>query len=151
MKHLRIRQALLAAMLVCALFALSACGAGNSTTQSPTETTEESTSSTDPAGTGETQSPDAAPSTLEELLGADYKDYIVETITMQMENRMDLEPEVEFYPVRDNKPLTDYVAIDETLSFTPDEEGGVTIHLPAGSVTDEAHGEQSFSLPNPHP
>ena len=64
---------------------------------------------------------------------------------------MDKEPEVEFYPIRDNKPLTDYVAIDETLSFTPDEEGGVTIHLPAGSVTDEAHGEQSFSLPNPHP
>lgn len=84
-------------------------------------------------------------------MGADYQAYIVETITMQMENRMDPEPEVEFFPIRDDKPLTDYVAIDDTLTYTVEENGDVTIVLPAGSVADEAHGDQSFSIPNPHP
>ena len=87
--------------------------------------------------------------TLESLCGADYQSYLVETITMQMENRMEKTPEVVYFPIEDDKPLTDYAAIDETTSFTVDEEGNIVIHFPAGTVTDESHGEQTFIMPKP--
>lgn len=84
---------------------------------------------------------------LEDLLGEDYVSYLTETITMQMGNRMEKNPEVRYYPIDDNAPLTDYVAIDETTAFEVDEEGNPVILFPAGTVTDEANGEQSFRIP----
>ena len=85
--------------------------------------------------------------TLEDLLGEDYVTYLTETITMQMGNRMEKDPEVRYYPIQDNAPLTDYVAIDETTAFEIDEEGNPVILFPAGAVTDAANGEQSFRIP----
>lgn len=85
--------------------------------------------------------------TLEDLLGEDYAAYLTETITMQMGNRMEKDPDVRYYPIEDNAPLTDYVAIDETTAFEVDEEGNPVILFPAGTVTDEANGEQSFRIP----
>ena len=85
--------------------------------------------------------------TLEDLLGEDYVTYVTETITMQMGNRMEKDPEVRYYPIEDNAPLSDYVAIDETTKFDVDEEGNPVIYFPAGTVTDEANGEQSFRIP----
>lgn len=149
MKQTAIRLALLTALLACTIFTMSSCG--SNTVTSPEDTTGSATESTTPADSETLEKDPGDTASLEELMGTDYKDYIVETITMQMENRMELEPEVVFFPVRDDKPLTDYVAIDETLSYTAEENGDVTILLPAGSVTDEAHGDQSFSIPNPHP
>ena len=94
--------------------------------------------------------PPAADSpTLEELCGTDYQDYIIKTITMQMGNRMDKTPGVVYYPIADDAPLTDYAAIDGTTDFTVDEDGNVVILFPAGTVTDEANGEQSFRIPRP--
>ena len=89
------------------------------------------------------------PATLEGLCGADYQDYIADTITMQMENRMDKTPDVVYFPIADSAHLTDYVPIDETTDFTVDEEGHIVILFPAGTVTDEANGEQSFRIPRP--
>lgn len=85
--------------------------------------------------------------TLEAVLGEDYVEYLTETITMQMGNRMEKDPDVRYYPIEDNAPLTDYVAIDETTAFEVDEEGNPVILFPAGTVTDEANGEQSFRIP----
>lgn len=98
---------------------------------------------------GESAPPAEDSATLEELCGADYQDYIIKTITMQMGNRMDKTPDVVYFPIREKAPLTDYVAIDETTDFTVDEEGHIVILFPAGSVTDEANGEQSFRIPRP--
>ena len=95
------------------------------------------------------ETPAEGSATLEELCGADYQDYIINTITMQMGNRMDKTPDVVYFPIREKAPLTDYVAIDETTDFTVDEEGHIVILFPAGSVTDEANGEQSFRIPRP--
>lgn len=86
-------------------------------------------------------------STLEDLLGEDYADYLTETITMQMSNRMEKDPEVRYFPIEENAPLSDYVAIDETTAFEVDEEGNPVIIFPAGTVTDAAHGEQRFRIP----
>ena len=66
---------------------------------------------------------------------------------MHMCNRMERYPEVRYYPIEDNAPLSDYVAIDETTKFDVDEEGNPVIYFPAGTVTDEANGEQSFRIP----
>lgn len=93
--------------------------------------------------------PEEPAPTLEDLCGADYQSYLIDTLTMQMENRMDKNPEVAYLPVKDDKPLTDYAAVDETLAFSQDENGSLVITLPAGSVTDEAHGEQRFIVPLP--
>ena len=101
------------------------------------------------AQTGESAPPADGSATLEELCGADYQDYITETITMQMGNRMDKTPDVVYFPIADHAPLTNYVAIDETTDFTVDEDGNVVILFPAGAVTDEANGEQSFRIPRP--
>ena len=85
--------------------------------------------------------------TLEDLLGEDYVTYLTETITMQMGNRMEKNPEVRYYPIEDHAPLSDYVTIDETTKFEVDDEGNPVIYFPAGTVTDEANGEQSFRIP----
>ena len=98
--------------------------------------------------TGESTTPDGS-ATLEELCGEDYQTYIIEAITMQMGNRMDKTPSVVYFPIREKVPLTDYVSIDETTDFTVDEEGHIVILFPAGTVTDEANGEQSFRIPRP--
>ena len=104
------------------------------------------------AADGQEETPPAAQETseeptLEDLLGKDYVSYLTETITMQMGNRMEKDPDVRYYPIEDNAPLTDYVAIDETTAFQVDEEGNPVILFPAGTVTDEANGEQSFRIP----
>lgn len=95
------------------------------------------------------EAPAGEPATLEELCGADYQAYITETIEMQMGNRMDKTPDVRYFPITDKAPLTDYVAIDETTSFYVDADGHIVIVFPAGTVTDEAHGEQTFRIPRP--
>lgn len=120
------RFASLAALLAL-LLTLAACGAAPKAAETPAE----------------------GSATLEELCGADYQDYIIKTITMQMGNRMDKTPDVVYFPIREKAPLPDYVAIDETTDFTVDEEGHIVILFPAGSVTDEANGEQSFRIPRP--
>lgn len=66
---------------------------------------------------------------------------------MQMGNRMEKNPVSGITPLRHNAPLSDYVTIDETTEFEVDEEGNPVILFPAGTVTDEAHGEQSFRIP----
>ena len=91
----------------------------------------------------------AGADTLESLCGVNYWSYIVETITMQMENRMEKDPEIVYFPIREDRPLTDYAAIDETTAFTVDEDGNIVITFPAGTVTDAAHGQQTFRLPQP--
>ena len=91
----------------------------------------------------------AGADTLESLCGVNYRSYIVETITMQMENRMEKDPEIVYFPIREDRPLTDYAAIDETTAFTVDEDGSIVITFPAGPVTDAAHGQQTFRLPQP--
>ena len=91
----------------------------------------------------------AGADTLESLCGENYPSYIVETVTMQMENRMEKDPEIVYFPIREDRPLTDYAAIDETTAFTLDENGNIVITFPAGAVTDAAHGEQTFRLPRP--
>ena len=119
-------------LLACLLLTLSACGSSNTPSDA--------------------ESPDPAPEetqeeTLETLCGEDYVTYIVDTITMQMENRMEKDPEVRYFPIEDNTPLSDYVTIGGTTKFEVDEEGNPVIYFPAGTVTDEANGEQSFRLP----
>ena len=98
---------------------------------------------------GESTTPADESATLEALCGADYQSYITETITMQMGNRMDKTPDVVYFPIADHAPLTNYVAIDETTDFTVDEEGHIVILVPAGTVSSEANGEQSFRIPRP--
>ena len=87
--------------------------------------------------------------TPEELCGADYQAYITETITMQMGNRMGKDPGVVYFPISEKTPLTDYAATDETTDFRLVEDGNIVILFPAGTVTDERHGEQSFRIPRP--
>lgn len=122
-------QVLVVLMLLLGMLLLTACAA-------------EATGG-DPAPAAEEQTEP----TLEDLLGEDYVSYLTETITMQMSNRMEKDPEVRYYPIEDSAPLTDYVAIDETTAFEVDEEGNPVILFPAGTVTDEANGEQSFRIP----
>jgi len=101
------------------------------------------------AASGGETSADEPSASLEELCGAAYQDYIIETITMQMGNRMDKTPDVVYFPIRDKAPLTDYAAIDEATEFIVDEDGNIVILFPAGTVTDETNGEQSFRIPRP--
>ena len=125
-KHFAPLAALLALLLV-----LTACGAADSQSPEDTAPAKESTA------------------TLEELCSSDYQSYIIETITMQMGNRMDKTPEVTYFPITDKAPLTDYVAIDETTAFYVDKDGNIVIQFPAGTVTDAANGDQSFRIPRP--
>ena len=115
------------------LLALSACGAA------PQE-------EAPPAGDS---SPAEEAVTLEDLYGADYQAYFIDTITMQMGNRMDKDSGVAYFPITDHAPLTDYAAIDETTAFQIDGDGNIVILFPAGTVTDESHGQQSFRIPKP--
>lgn len=122
-------------LLACLLLTLSACGSSNTPSDA--------------------ESPDPAPEetqeeTLETLCGEDYVTYIVDTITMQMENRMEKTPEVVFFPIEEDAPLTDYVTIDASTPFTLDEEdGSITLTFDAGMVTDAENGTQSFRIPLP--
>ena len=122
-------------LLACLLLTLSACGSSNTPSDA--------------------ESPDPAPEetqeeTLETLCGEDYVTYIVDTITMQMENRMEKTPEVVFFPIEEDAPLTDYVTIDASTPFTLDEEdGSITLTFDAGMVTDAENGAQSFRIPLP--
>ena len=126
-------------LLACLLLTLSACGSSN--TPSDAE-------SPDPAPE-ETQE-ETQKETLETLCGEDYVTYIVDTITMQMENRMEKTPEVVFFPIEEDAPLTDYVTIDTSTPFTLDEEdGSITLTFDAGMVTDAENGAQSFRIPLP--
>lgn len=86
------------------------------------------------------------PQTLEALLGEDYAAYLTKTITMQMENRMEKNPDVAYYPVTDKAPLSDYAAIGEETQFEVDAEGYLVITFPAGTVTDADNGIQSFRI-----
>ena len=131
-------QVLVVLMLLLGMLLLTACAA-EATGGDPAPATEEQTEQTGQA--------EQAEPTLEDLLGEDYVSYLTETITMQMSNRMEKDPEVRYYPIEDSAPLTDYVAIDETTAFEVDEEGNPVILFPAGTVTDEANGEQSFRIP----
>lgn len=97
-----------------------------------------------PAPTAQTET--EAPLTLEALLGEDYVEFLTDTITTQMENRMKAHPDVSYYPIVDHAPLGNYVTIDETTRFTLDETGCLVILFPAGTVTDPSHGEQRFRV-----
>ncbi len=121
-------------ILICTLLALSACGNADSPSVS---------------GSTDSTSPETQQETLATLCGEDYVSYLVDTITMQMENRMDKTPDVVFYPIEDNAPLTDYVVIDENTPFSQDEEGNITLTFEAGTVTDAENGAQSFRIPLP--
>ena len=122
-------------LLACLLLTLSACGSSDTPS--------------------DVESPDSAPEetqeeTLETLCGEDYVTYIVDTITMQMENRMEKTPEVVFFPIEEDAPLTDSVTIDASTPFTLDEEdGSITLTFDAGMVTDAENGAQSFRIPLP--
>lgn len=145
MRKNRLRIAAILVLLLCTLL-LTACvaasgaedmeGAQEALQQEQTPTLE-----------SEELQPEQGEVTLEELLGEDYVDYLTETITMQMGNRMIKTPEVRYFPIEDDAPLSDYVTIDETTKFEIDDEGNPVIYFPAGTVTDEANGEQSFRIP----
>lgn len=130
------------ALLVLSLCALLLSGCAASAADGQEESVPPAQEQTPPAAQETSEEP-----TLENLLGEDYVSYLTETITMQMGNRMEKDPDVRYYPIEDNAPLTDYVAIDETTAFQVDEEGNPVILFPAGTVTDEANGEQSFRIP----
>ena len=135
-------RCLFAALLVLSLCALLLSGCAASAADSQEESAPPAQEQTPPAEQETSEEP-----TLEDLLGEDYAAYLTETITMQMGNRMEKDPDVRYYPIEDNAPLTDYVAIDETTAFEVDEEGNPVILFPAGTVTDEANGQQSFRIP----
>lgn len=148
MKRILITRFPYLAVLFSLLLVLTACS--SSTDSGPSSAAESPAPAETPADSAANlDTPTEENATLESLCGADYQSYLVETITMQMENRMEKTPEVVYFPIEDDKPLTDYAAIDETTSFTVDEEGNIVIHFPAGTVTDESHGEQTFIMPKP--
>lgn len=144
MKKNRLQISSLLTLLLCMLL-LTACGASGEENGGTAPETPPQESTAAP----ETEEPSAQQEdvTLEELLGEDYVNYLTETITMQMGNRMEKDPEVRYFPIEDNAPLSDYVTIDETTEFEVDEEGNPVIYFPTGTVTDEANGEQSFRIP----
>ena len=144
MKKNRLQISSLLTLLLCMLL-LTACGASGEENGGTAPETPPQESTAAP----ETEEPSAQQEdvTLEGLLGEDYVNYLTETITMQMGNRMEKDPEVRYFPIEDNAPLSDYVTIDETTEFEVDEEGNPVIYFPAGTVTDEANGEQSFRIP----
>ena len=129
------------AALACLLLALTACGSRNLPADSGDKSVMED-QQTPAEGDTEIQK-----TGLEALLGEDYQKYIVDTITEQMDNRMQDMGDVEYYPIRDDAPLTDYVTIDNSTAYELDDEGNVVITFPAGTVADESHGEQSFIIP----
>ena len=146
MKRILITRFPYLAVLFSLLLVLTACS--SSADSGPSSAAESPAPAETPADSAANlDTPTDENATLESLCGVDYQSYLVDTITMQMENRMEKTPEVVYFPIEDDKPLTDYAAIDETTSFTVDEEGNIVIHFPAGTVTDESHGEQTFIMP----
>ena len=131
-------QVLVVLMLLLGMLLLTACAA-EATGGDPAPAAEEQTEQTGQA--------EQAEPTLEDLLGEDYVSYLTETITMQMGNRMDKTPDVRYFPIEEQRPLSDYVSIDEQTKFEVDENGNPVIFFPAGTVTDAEHGEQSFIIP----
>lgn len=134
-KTLLSRMACLAA-LACLLLALTACGSSNPPADTSDPNAAETPADSDVQKTG-----------LEALLGEDYQKIVADTVTEQMDNRMQDMGDVEYYPVRDEAPLTDYVTIDSTTPYELDEEGNAVITFAAGTVADESHGDQSFTIP----
>ena len=148
MKRILITRFPYLAVLLSLLLVLTACS--SSMDSGPSSAAESPAPAETPADSAANlDTPTEENATLESLCGVDYQSSLVDTITMQMENRMEKTPEVVYFPIEDDKPLTDYAAIDETTSFTVDEEGNIVIHFPAGTVTDESHGEQTFIMPKP--
>lgn len=127
MKKNRMQISTLLTLLLCMLL-LTACGAS----AAESEGTDPETPPQESAAAPETEEPSAQQEdvTLEELLGEDYVNYLTETITMQMANRMDKDPEVRYFPIEDNTPLSDYVTIGGTTKFEVDEEGNPVIYFP---------------------
>lgn len=94
----------------------------------------------------QTLPPTQTPQTLEDLLGEDYARFLTDTITMQMENRMEKNPDVPYFPITDKAPLGNYVTIGEGTAFEVDDEGYLTILFPGGTVAAPEHGEQLFRV-----
>ena len=144
MKRTHWQIGFLAALWMCAML-LSACGAAQAS-QPSAEDDPAAAAAQETAAPEDTQSQEEP--TLESLLGEDYVQYLTETITMQMGNRMEKNPDVRYYPIEDNAPLSDYVTIDETTEFEVDEEGNPVILFPAGTVTDRPTGRRASASPS---
>ena len=130
-------------LLAALLLLLSACGAGGAPSGGSGGQAQQAEQTEQPSDSS------SGAETLADLCGADYHAYLVETITMQMGNRMDKDPEVVYFPIAEDAPLTDYAAIDETTEFQVNEDGNLVILFPEGTVTDAANGAQSFIVPLP--
>ena len=140
----------LLSVLFAACVLLSGCGTNNSPAQEPDSDSPAQEQPLDPSDSSDaSDDSDSAEKTLEDLCGEDYVQYIGETVLMQMENRMEKNPEVVYYPVADDAPLSDYVTLDEHTEFELSDESTITLSFPAGTVTDEANGPQSFRIPLP--
>lgn len=139
MKH-RIKKAIFPGMLL-ALLLTSVCLGACDKRQIPA-----------PETGCDTTAPTAAPMEtvpsqgLEDLLGEDYVQFLTDTITMQMGNRMDKNPDVPYFTITDKAPLNDYVTIGEETAFAVDDEGYLTILFPGGTVAAPEHGEQCFRI-----
>ena len=140
----------LLSVLFAACVLLSGCGTNNSPAQEPDSDSPAQEQPLDPSDSSDaSDDSDSAEKTLEDLCGEDYAQYIGETVLMQMENRMEKNPEVVYYPIADDAPLSDYVTLDEHTEFELSDESTITLSFPAGTVTDEANGPQSFRIPLP--
>ena len=140
----------LLSVLFAACVLLSGCGTNDSPAQEPDPNPPAQEQPLDPsAGSDGSDDTVTAEKTLEDLYGEDYAQYIEETVLMQMENRMEKNPEVVYYPIADDAPLSDYVTLDEHTEFELSDESTITLSFPAGTVTDEANGPQSFRIPLP--
>ena len=145
MKKNRLQISSLLTLLLCMLL-LTACGASGEENGGTAPETPPQESTAAP----ETEEPSAQQEdvTLEELLGEDYVNYLTETITMQMGNRMEKDPEVRYFPIEDNAPLSDYVTIDETTKFEVDEEGNPVIYFPTGPGGEGGMGDRAPGTPS---
>ena len=140
----------LLSVLFAACVLLSGCGTNNSPAQEPNSDSPAQEQPLDPSDSSDaSDDSDSAEKTLEDLCGEDYAQYIEETVLMQMENRMEKNPEVVYYPIADDAPLSDYVTLDEHTEFELSDESTITLSFPVGTVTDEANGPQSFRIPLP--
>ncbi|QNL44776.1 DUF3298 domain-containing protein [Oscillibacter hominis] len=125
--------------LALALLLLAACGPAPSGSAS-----QNAASLASSQGDGSSE-----PATLAELYGEDYAEFIGDTIEMQMGNRMEKNPDIKYFPITEEKPLTEYVSIDDSTEFHLSDDGNPVVVLPAGSVTSETFGAQEFILPKP--
>ena len=141
MKRNHLKLAVLLVLLLSLVF-VTAITAYGEETETP-QTLPAGVEDAQPQGTSDEQTG----ATLEKLLGEDYVEYVTETITMQMGNRMEKNPEVRYFPIEEKAPLGDYVDIGADTEFTVDEDGNPVIHFPAGTVTEAENGEQSFRIP----